>query len=68
MGASVGRLRQTRTMDEARALVPLAMVLTSRSVCIGQVPVIENPAWIIAVNMVSQPLEEVCSSVVSLCL
>ena len=44
MGASAGRLRQTRTMEEAKALVPCAIDLPGLSVRTGQVPVNENPA------------------------
>ena len=67
--ASGARLRQTRTMLEARALVPLATVRLAISVRIGQVPVMLKPARMMAESMVSQPVEAVASSSsVSLCL
>ena len=44
MGASSGRLRHTRTIEDARAFVPLPIVRPVRSVLIGQVPVMEKPA------------------------
>jgi len=47
-GAFSGRLRQTRTMLEARALVPMPTDLDWRSVLIGHVPVIAKPARIAA--------------------
>ena len=58
-GALVERRRQTRTMLEARALVPLAMILPEPSVRIGNVPVIENPERITASRNVSQPVLEI---------
>ena len=72
LGASAGRLRQTSTMEEARAFVPCATDLPGLSVRIGHVPVIVKPARMIAVNIVSQPVEAVLLSLplssVSLCL
>ncbi|MBS3947525.1 MAG: hypothetical protein KGZ57_04330, partial [Dethiobacter sp.] len=56
VGASADRLRQTRTMLEARTLVPVFMP-KSRSVRIGHVPLIEKPAWTTASRKVSQPVD-----------
>ena len=68
-GASAGRLRHTSTMEEARALVPDAMERFAISVRIGHVPVMAKPARMMALSMVSQPVEAVLeSSSVSLCL
>lgn len=52
-----GRLRQSRTMEEARALESMARVRPGRSVRRGQEPVTVNPAWTRAVSRVSQPAE-----------
>ena len=62
------RLRQTRTIDEASAFVPISIIRPPRSVRIGQVPVIEKPALIIEESIASQPVLAVLSSSVSLCL
>src|SRR3989442_872531 len=63
IGASTGRGRQTRTMEEARAFVPFPMVLPVLSVRTGQVPVIVKPALIKPSSIVSQPVEAVAKSV-----
>ena len=55
-GASTGCGRQTRTMLEARALVPMEITRPFRSVLTGQVPLIPNWALIIASRNVSQPV------------
>ena len=62
IGASAGRWRQTRTMEEARALVPCPIMRLLFSVRIGHVPVTEKPASITASRKVSQPVLEVPSS------
>ena len=71
-GASAGRLRHTSTMEDASALVPDAMERFAISVRMGHVPVMAKPALMIALSMVSQPVEAVCFSAslssVSLCL
>ena len=68
-GASAGRFRHTSTMEEARALELMAIARTDISVHIGHVPVMAKPARIMALSMVSQPVEAVLeSSSVSLCL
>ena len=56
VGASAARLRQTRTMLEARALVPMPSMRFLRSVRIGQVPLMAKPARITASRKVSQPV------------
>ena len=66
-------MRQTRTMEEARALVPEAIERLLISVRMGQVPVIEKPALMMADSIVSQPVEAVAedpspSVSASLCL
>ena len=69
VAASSARWRQTRTMLEARALVPIPVDLVSRSVRIGQVPVMAKPASNTACKKVSQPVLEVPDPLlVSLCL
>lgn len=72
MGASFSRLRQTSTMEDARALVPDAIFLLDISVRMGHVPVMEKPALMMAESMVSHPVEAVASALltvsVSLCL
>ncbi|KAK43607.1 hypothetical protein BG58_31240 [Caballeronia jiangsuensis] len=69
VGASAGRLRQTRTMDEARALVPWPMERLDRSVRIGHVPFTLKPDLRTASRKVSQPVLEVPASLsLSLCL
>src|SRR5258706_10071144 len=55
--ASTGRGRQTRTIEEARALVPLARGRLLISLRIGQVPVIEKLERSSPSNIVSQPVE-----------
>lgn len=67
------RLRQTSTMLEARALVPWETDRDTHSVLIGQVPVMEKPAFMIAESIVSHPVEAVLlptssSDSLSLCL
>ena len=62
VGASVGRLRQTRTMLDASALVPMPMERESRSVRMGQVPESSNPDLRTAAKKVSQPVEDVAES------
>ena len=42
VGASAARGRQTRTMLEARALVPMPIIALARSVRIGQVPLMRK--------------------------
>lgn len=67
--ASSARLRQTRTMLDARALDPLAIVRFASSVRMGHVPVMAKPARMMAESMVSQPVDAVVSfESVSLCL
>lgn len=72
MGAPSGRLRHTSTMEDARAFLPEAIFRLAISVRIGQVPVIEKPARMMAESIVSQPVEAVDSTSfevsVSLCL
>jgi len=63
VGASAGRLRQTRTMLEASALVPEPIMRLPSSVRIGQVPVRAKPACSTASKNVSQPVLEVSRSV-----
>src|SRR5438132_14258618 len=58
-GASLGRGRQARTMDEARAFVLRPTLRLTISVRTGQVPVIVKPERIRPSNMVSQPVEAV---------
>lgn len=60
--ASAGRGRQTSTMLEARALVPMLMDLAPRSVRMGQVPLTPKPALITASRKVSHPVEAVPAS------
>jgi hypothetical protein len=71
-GASEGLGRQTRTIEEARALVPIATLLTLLSLLIGHVPCIEKPEFSKPFNMVSQPVEDIVvsfsSSLSSACL
>ena len=55
-------------MEEARALVPRLIDLFANSVRIGHVPVMENPALIIAESIVSHPEEATPFSSESLCL
>src|SRR5712692_10650102 len=59
IGASTGRGRQTRTIDEARALELIPLVLFASSVRIGQVPITVKPALIKPSSMVSQPVDAV---------
>lgn len=66
--AVFSRLRQTRTMEEARAFVSMAFVRTLLSVRTGHVPVMVNPALIMACNIVSQPVDAVPSVSLSFCL
>src|SRR5689334_15340710 len=56
--ASVGRGRQTNTIDEANEFVLRLSQVTS-SVRIGQVPLIVNPAPSKPSNIVSQPVEAI---------
>ena len=49
--------RQTRTIDEARAFVPLAIIRLPSSVRIGQVPLIEKPELNKPSSIVSQPVD-----------
>jgi hypothetical protein len=56
VGAFSGRLRQTRTMLEASALVSFPTMRLLSSVRMGQVPVMENPARITASRKVSHPV------------
>ena len=56
IGASAGRLRQTKTTLEASALAPTPIILPLRSVRIGQVPLIPKPAWITASRNVAHPV------------
>jgi hypothetical protein len=64
--ASSGRFRHTNTTEDASAFDPLARALPIISVRIGHVPVIAKPARIREESIVSQPVEEVASSFVSL--
>jgi hypothetical protein len=57
VGASAGRGRHTRIMDEARAFVPKLTERTLRSVRMGQVPPMLKPLSSRLVSMVSQPVE-----------
>ena len=59
-GASAGRLRQTRTTEDARALDPLSLLRPGFSVRIGHVPVIEKNGNNIKVTVGStiHPMEE----------
>src|SRR5690606_1179944 len=69
VGASAARERQTSTILEARALVPLPIKRPAPSVRIGQVPVRVKPALSTAARKVSQPVLEVpASPLVSACL
>ena len=56
MGASSGRGRQARTMEDARALIFLlrASIFSVRT---GHVPVITNSAFESPSSMVSQPVD-----------
>jgi hypothetical protein len=63
VGASAGRRRQTRTMLEARALDAVSRKRPDRSVRIGHVPVIPNPARITASRKVSHPVLAVPASI-----
>ena len=49
--------RHTNTIDEARAFVPIPMLLLPRSVRTGQVPVISKPALNTPSSIVSHPVE-----------
>ena len=66
-GASSGRLRQTSTMEEARAFVPWAIVLTLLSVRMGHVPVMAKPAFTTALSIVS-PAGRSCAVTVRITL
>ena len=69
VGASAARWRQTRTMLDARALVPEPIMRLPSSVRMGQVPVRAKPACNTASRNVTQPVLWVpLSSCVSLCL
>src|SRR5713101_9061498 len=57
IGASTGRGRQTRTMDDARALVPKLTLRFNNSVRIGHVPVIVKKALIKPSKIVYQAVE-----------
>ena len=63
VGTSRARLRQTRTMLEARALVPMPMERALRSVRIGHVLLTPKPARITASSKVSHPVLAVPDSV-----
>ena len=60
IGASTGRFRHARTIDDAsafsKALCPVGL-----SVRIGQVAVMEKPDLIMAESIASQPFDEVLS-------
>jgi hypothetical protein len=56
VGAEVARGRQTRTMLEARALVPEPIMRLPFSVRIGQVPLMAKPASMTAARKVSHPV------------
>src|SRR6266545_3030863 len=58
-GAFSGRGRQTSTIEDARAFVPLPTFLVFISERIGQVPVITKPAFTMPSNIVSQPVDAV---------
>ena len=57
IGASSGRGRHAKTIEEDRALVPISIMRPVRSVCIGHVPVTRNPACRSPRSIVSQPVE-----------
>ena len=63
VGASSGRGRSARTIEEARAFVPTERIRPPRSLRIGQVAVIAQPERIMPSSSVSQPVEAVPSSV-----
>ncbi|MFC7765766.1 hypothetical protein [Leucobacter soli] len=56
-GASSGRGRSARTIEDARALVPLAIMRLLSSERTGHVAVIDQPARIMLPRIVSQPVE-----------
>ena len=68
IGASSGRGRRTRTMEEARALVPTLVIRPPLSERMGQVAVTVQPERIMAPRMVAQPVEPRPAVVVSDCL
>ena len=68
MGASSGRGRSTRTMEEARALVPEATMRFPSSERMGQVAVMLQPERIMPSRIVDQPVDVRPSTLVSDCL
>ena len=58
-GAAAARLRQTRTMLEARALAPIPRIRNFCSLRSGQVPTIAKPPFSTALRNVSHPVEDV---------
>ena len=60
--------RQTSTMEDARALVPLAIILLLSSLRMGQVPTTAKPSLSKPSSMVSQPVDALPPSLVSACL
>ena len=68
VGASLGRGRQARTIDEARALVPWESILFVSSLRTGHVAVTSQPAPMRPSSSVCQPVEVFPSLPLSCCL
>lgn len=69
-GASTGRGRHTRTIEDASAFEPLATIRLPSSLRMGHVPVTAKPAPMSASSIVSEPVDATDPSPpsVSVCL